>query len=680
MGDDEFGKLIQKNCAEFENAVNKVAAAKTRRQQKRAKKREKFKSAEEAPPNDAQSVSSSDTPFISKRKAHRKDPEIDSESDTHLRSKTRAGLRQNDASLDVRRMRSPQRPTLDAPSSSSSSDSGSETSIDSLYEQIRAEASDAARRNAPQKSIELIGRSPRTKDRSASSKKTAMPTSQPATSSSKSLQKKPSDPTGKRQDEDPKPHKSGPSRPRISSEQPAKPAPTRRRGSSQSARQDAVDDATTASTIRRGSKVAEDLIARAEGPSTAGDKAQMNKPRQFMRKSAPNPGPIKMVNEPKVPLKSVWRKGGDEGLYTKVHWKRKAELRGRDEQTPDPSALSFVRPPPGGIPRPPARVNDNPYGRRDITTVRPAQDDDSDDSSTPQPAKALEWENDKVPLTCFDWRSNSCPYTAEQCKFLHRNTDKLSRWDGWVPPKYARPKITCSHWLRKMCYKTDDECVFAHWNTGWLAGNVKGQQPTQIDTKLEPSSSELPGNLQQPPLQHFKSSLGHDDLTCWYWLRGTGGCIKPDAQCVYSHRNTGWLLGQNGSGIIQIDPTEQPRSLRRRPDTQLTCYFWKNGRRCNKGDNCKFQHYDTGIVAESPHSIGGLGGCLPIHFKIWPINSLIQLQMQRLHIRTTTRRNLLLSLINHTVPRSYTQLDNFLKQPRDLATGMHTLQMKHQLF
>lgn len=588
IGDDEFGQLVQNNFTEFENAVNKVEAARTLRQQKRAKKRQRLKSAAEEPPSDVQSFSSSDMPIKRGQREYRKKPETDSESDTPLMVKTRAGLRQNDASIDVRKMRSPHRPPPDA-LLSSSSDDGSGTGI-----QKRAKALDSARRNPPQTSMELIERPSRTNDGSASSEKTTVPTSQPASSSPKSLKKEPNEPAGKRQDEGPKPRKSGPSR-CISLEQPIKPAPNRRRGSSQSAQQDAVDDATNTSTIRRGSKVAEDLITKVEGPPKPGGKAQMNELGQFMRKTALNPRPIKMLNEPKARSKMASRKEGNESLYKKMHWKRKAELRGRDEHTPDPSVLSFVGSHPGGIPRPSARINDNPYGRRDITALRPAQDEDSDDSDDPsaqQPAKAPEWGDDKVPVTCFDWRSNSCQYTAEQCKYLHHNTDKLSPWDGRVPPKYARPKITCPHWMKKKCYKTDDECSFAHWNTGWLAGN-KGQQPTQIDPKLEPSS---------------KPSSPHD-LTCYYWLRTEQGCKKSDAECAYFHRNTGWLLHQNRRDVSQIDPTEQPRHSRRRSDTQ--CFSWKKNRmcrygdKCRLGDKCRFQHYDSEIVVESPHSIGG---------------------------------------------------------------------------
>lgn len=176
--------------------------------------------------------------------------------------------------------------------------------------------------------------------------------------------------------------------------------------------------------------------------------------------------------------------------------------------------------------------------------------------------------------------------------------------------------------MRGKCYNSEDDCHFAHYNTGWLAGGTKGQQPVQIDPNREPDPPELPKSLQQQSnLQQDTSSLKGKDLTCYFWMRNPAGCIKPETQCAYAHQNTGWLLrrmGDPGPQVVRIDPTDIPRSMKGRSDPQAnlhgrgsdsmssrdpgrkTCFFWNREGRCNKGDSCKYEHYDTGTVADPP--------------------------------------------------------------------------------
>lgn len=176
--------------------------------------------------------------------------------------------------------------------------------------------------------------------------------------------------------------------------------------------------------------------------------------------------------------------------------------------------------------------------------------------------------------------------------------------------------------MRGKCYNSEEKCGFAHYNTGWLASGTKGQQAVQIDPNIEPDLPELPRSLQQQnSLQQDTPRLEGKELTCYFWMRHPGGCIKPETQCSYAHHNTGWLLrrmGDPGPAIVRIDPMEPPRSMKSRSDAQVsirgggsdstsfrdpgrkTCYFWHHGGVCNKGDSCKYAHYDTGTISDPP--------------------------------------------------------------------------------
>ena len=176
--------------------------------------------------------------------------------------------------------------------------------------------------------------------------------------------------------------------------------------------------------------------------------------------------------------------------------------------------------------------------------------------------------------------------------------------------------------MRGKCYNSQENCDFAHYNTGWLASGTKGQQAVQIDPNIEPDLPELPRSLQQQnSLQQDILRLEGKELTCYFWMRHPGGCIKPETQCSYAHQNTGWLLrrmGDPGPAVVRIDPTEPPRSMKSKFDVQVnirgedldstssrdpgrkTCYFWHHGGGCNKGNSCKYAHYNTGMVADPP--------------------------------------------------------------------------------
>jgi chromo domain-containing protein 1 len=320
----------------------------------------------------------------------------------------------------TRETRPPCRPT--ARQSSSAASTSSENNIDSLMEQLKTNDTEAERRKPRRKPVELIGGTRRTEDKSESLNKAEQPTGR----SSKSVPNKSSDVKGQKQDESARSSSSGASRPLNS------PYRSSREGSGQLNWQpDIIANTPTAATSRRSSNVTENENIRASGPLSAGLTPQLEKPTQSMRRSAPA---IKMVNEPKTgPLRSAWHKGGDQAAYSKMHFRRKAELRGRNEATPDPSALSFINVPPGLMASKSTQLNDNPYGRRDTMNTRPARSNDSDDeAAAPSTTQSLDWEKEKVPLTCFEWRNGSCRYSAELCWFLHRDTAKIGPANGYV--------------------------------------------------------------------------------------------------------------------------------------------------------------------------------------------------------------------------------------------------------
>jgi chromo domain-containing protein 1 len=182
--------------------------------------------------------------------------------------------------------------------------------------------------------------------------------------------------------------------------------------------------------------------------------------------------------------------------------------------------------------------------------------------------------------------------------------------------------------MRAKCYNSEDNCDYAHYNTGWLAGGSRGQPPVQIDPNKEPDTAELPRSFpvqQRNSLPLDTSNLEGKDLTCYFWMRHPGGCIKPETQCSYSHRNTGWLLrlkGEPGPSVVRLGHMDPPRSMKSRSDVQVslrdapsrgddsdsrsirepgrkTCFFWHQGS-CKKGQNCLYAHYDTGTVADPP--------------------------------------------------------------------------------
>jgi len=388
--------------------------------------------------------------------------------------------------------------------------------------------------------------------------------------------------------------------------------------------------AASAGATRRKSNVVE--VASADRPSldktttatTDSPAIETWKPTKGHKTPAAPKGanPIRIVNQPKTGRKAWNTTGTWFGTWKSQY---AAEKRGRIESTPDPSSLEFVNGTPEGLPINPLKsrphVEDNPYGRRE-TANRRMQDLSMDDDATrgSETISALQpYEHAKIPLVCFDWHNRTCTFTPLQCRFLHRMRDdngkpyKFSPWDGSVPAKYADPPQTCFFWLRseRGCNKSADDCTFSHDNTGWICRmDQLGHSVERIDPEERP-----------------KIAIVSKPETCYYWFTSERGCLKPAEECRFAHTNTGILKRAQGSGAERIDPELLPVFMRnqRRPSVstatarnaiavkpkmrsgELTCFFWSEGKCKNTPEECPFQHYYTGVVADPPKSFSKRG-------------------------------------------------------------------------
>jgi chromo domain-containing protein 1 len=210
---------------------------------------------------------------------------------------------------------------------------------------------------------------------------------------------------------------------------------------------------------------------------------------------------IKIFHGPKTKQRKEWNT--EDRQYTKMRYRGIAEKRGRVEATPELNELDF---PAGRAPTSLSKLNprapdEDIYGRREGGNRR-IQEIEADLPSGPGEADALDplqdWQADKVPLMCYDWRSsNSCRNGPIKCKFMHRDKDENGRdypygdASGSIPPKFRKPQITCFYWLTKSygCNKPPELCLYAHRNTGYSpkTGSHDGEI-VKIDSTLEPFS------------------------------------------------------------------------------------------------------------------------------------------------------------------------------------------------
>ncbi|KAF1961457.1 hypothetical protein CC80DRAFT_464352 [Byssothecium circinans] len=587
MGDDAFDEMVRHNHEKFNEACLRAEAAKVRRQEKRAKKRKKLARTKRARIPPIESDSEDDVPLRPTYK--RRQSEVASKS--REQSAEKSPLFVSSTSKHMAR-----KPPIEQSSSEEMSDDDFDTSQDSLLEELEMNE----KRTKKKKKIRKGQSEPRATN--ASEKEKA---------------------------------------PRITTE-------NARRGTSDAALpvQGRTSDlpATTLTKTKDNEKARPITQVSTKGSSNTAGKAApptvrrpsttSEPPAQPKASMATGPkplNPIKIVNKPKIAPRE-WEKKGDK-LFTTLHYRANALKRSRTEGTPDPTALDFVNGKPVGKPPPKtldarsrASVTDNPYGRRESGLRVQAEEEDP-----PQPSQNLSelqrYEVGKIPMACFDWKSaNSCKFSAQNCRFMHRDKDPstgkdypVTDWRGTVPPKYMDPPQTCWYWLRgdSGCVNSAETCLFAHENTGTLP-NMEGKGLEKID------STEMPRTLM------LKGAKGQHNSrrTCWWWMRSPRGCKKPAGQCKFAHENTGVVASLDVNSPPEIvDPNEPPAFManQHRPSFptprretvdpgRLTCFFWNEGTCKNTEEACSFAHCFTGTVADPPRGFSLPAGWKP-HYR-----------------------------------------------------------------
>jgi len=325
--------------------------------------------------------------------------------------------------------------------------------------------------------------------------------------------------------------------------------------SSSMSRKDSVGN-LTGRTVSNAATNLSANTAKPASPVMAKAPARPNNPTAIRKTGNNSKHAIRITNEPKSAPRE-WQNGTNH--FNKLKYRHLADVRSRTEGTPDPTALEFVGQAPAGpiLPRAPARV-DNPYGRREVGNRR-MQEIDADEPSRRDAANGIvalqPFEVDKVPMVCYNWRMSS------------------------------------------NCPYSAEKCLFMH----------RHKDQHGRDLPISESFGYVPPKYRKPP------------LTCPFWLHVPSGCKKPDADCKYAHRNTGWApKDQNHKDeAVQIDPTQLPATelLVRQPSSsaiigsmekrkmkphELTCWYWTQGNCVNSPETCSFQHHDTGVIADPP--------------------------------------------------------------------------------
>lgn len=233
-------------------------------------------------------------------------------------------------------------------------------------------------------------------------------------------------------------------------------------------------------------------------------------------------------------------KNSSNPKFTSLAVQNRYQKYGRqNEPAPNLKALTIVDPKTGQVQQPagpsrkPADI-DRAYGRRSsprrgrqrsrsrsppvLDARQPARDDvprSQMPSAAPQIAQSRPTDSRKG-LTCADWRSGTCQYTAETCPFAHANVRKAA---------------TCFYWMKSgNCRYTEEQCDFAHHDTGIYVAGAPGTVPDEPKIKL----------------------------TCYFW-RIHGKCTKGD-RCPYEHWDTGAYKGPPGSRKITYREDQAPRA------------------------------------------------------------------------------------------------------------------------
>lgn len=359
--------------------------------------------------------------------------------------------------------------------------------------------------------------------------------------------------------------------------------------------------------LRRTSQSSSAPVPSSTSPITPRHQTKPNSLKSMKRTEPPKTARgIKLVNEPRT-QSTPWRNG--DKAFSTLKFRRNAAKKGQAEGTPELGALRFVGQVPPGMNRSTRPIsNDDIYGRRETGTRR-LQELDVDDTprrtSVHQAEPLNDWEADKIPLVCPEWRlSNNCKFGPRRCRFMHRNQDAfgqdlpLAPPDGHVPPKYHKPPITCRYWLLDPngCMKSDAECPYAHKNTGHVLSETRLSTEV-IDPERKPVSEQQTINRASRKL-----------VTCPYWLKQPAGCTKTDDECIFAHRNMGVVTDGRGHNFpidiamepafkSRAHPSQQGRVKPSLSSSEFTCFYWTKNKCHFTPETCKHQHRHTGKIA-----------------------------------------------------------------------------------
>ncbi|KAH7073887.1 hypothetical protein BKA63DRAFT_514985 [Paraphoma chrysanthemicola] len=271
--------------------------------------------------------------------------------------------------------------------------------------------------------------------------------------------------------------------------------------------------------------------------------------------------------------------------------------------------------------------NNCPYGPAKCHYLHRNQDKFGRDLPVGDISGSLPPKYRKPPLTCLYWLTDKagCRNTDAECAYAHKNTglipknfinkDEAFKIDATVIPvseqsassgsftsldptvlkslvprdlpKNGNPPLTCPYWLLNPqgCNKADDVCKYAHRNTGWRPQDEQHLNlPMQIDPNQLPVSRTTVPSPAQPTstgtAQKSKRKPLPSETTCWFWTQNS--CRKGPGQCVFQHRNTGYVA--------------EP------PKKNATCRFWLRGNCFKTAEQCEYQHFHADEVSHQSRS------------------------------------------------------------------------------
>jgi chromo domain-containing protein 1 len=291
---------------------------------------------------------------------------------------------------------------------------------------------------------------------------------------------------------------------------------------------------------------------KSSNPNTAIRTSSKNTAKAVRKPSsgAQAPGPIRFVDQPKVQRKE-WQ---SDKLYSTLKYRYNAAKRSQIEKPPDVGSLAFVNGPPARLPttRNPT-LTDNPYGRRAVPESRTRDDDFHEDpfqndfprrSSDITIEPLAQWEADKIPVVCPEWRlSNNCSFGAQKCRYMHRDRDPQGKEHpigdmyGYIEPKNRSPAGTCMFWYKSKCHKSADVCPYAHKFTGYTFRGSKMVpiEPNDIANEKTKQSNEK--TKQSKGKSKYPNERAHPNtLTCWFWKHTS--CRKTAEECDFCHYDT----------------------------------------------------------------------------------------------------------------------------------------------